>query len=247
MQLKGRLGNCCFQAATAIALSLDNNIPFTLSSTTKDPVMQPLYFQHLVKPMPDLPAKFLREMQHNYVPIVFGPEYNGYNIMLNGFYQSEKYFKHRRKEVIESLNIPYKEEMKDYTAIHIRRGDYLTIPGKHIDNTGEFMGRAIFQLGSSKFAVFSDDIDWCKENIPKKFISEHYNPEFRFIEGNDPLTDMSILSSCKHFINSSSTFAWWGAWMGRDPQKKIFTPREWFQSTQPENTDDIIPPEWIKI
>jgi hypothetical protein len=27
----------------------------------------------------------------------------------------------------------------------------------------------------------------------------------------------------------------------------VVTPREWFQSTQPEDTKDIIPDTWIKI
>jgi hypothetical protein len=245
MRLKGRLGNTCYQCATAIALSLDNNLPFTISNTTKDPVMQPLYFQHLVNPgwNPDIPARWMREMQHNYVPIVIPDDYRNYNIMFDGFYQSFKYFEHRRAQVIETLQIPIFNERP--VGIHVRRGDYLTIPGKHILNDGEYMDKAIEYLnqrGFWGFTVFSDDIPWCKE-----YFKKYKNCDFRFSEGRDPLTDMGLLSSCWHFINSSSTFSLFASWLGRAKDKICISPKEWFQSTQPENCEDIVPPNYIRL
>ncbi len=239
-QIKGRLGNVCYQAATAIAYALDHDIPFTLSSTTKDPVMQPLYFQHLVKPLPDLPAVWYREMQHNYEPLRWEEDWRSKNIMMDGFWQSFRYFEHRRKEVIEALRIKRYPEMSGYVAVHVRRGDYLTIPGKHILNTdGDFMVQALEHFGDEyRYAIFSDDMAWCRT---------YFGPDVMYIEGNDPLTDLGLLSSCRHFINSSSTFSAFGAWLGEAEDKIVITPREWFQSTQPENTIDIIPETWIKL
>jgi len=184
-----------------------------------------------------------REMQHNYVPIPFEEEWRGKNIFLDGFFQSEKYFKHRRKEVLESLNFKKYPELSDCISIHVRRGDYLTIPGKHIDNTGKFMERAIGYLHGEKFAVFSDDIEWCKVYFKSKFPDK----EFIFPGNDNPLDEIGMISSCRHHVNSSSTFSWWGAWANEYEDKVIVTPREWFQSTQKEDTSDIIPENWIKI
>lgn len=243
--LKGRLGNTLFEIASCYAYALDHNMPFTLSNTTKDPVMQPLYLQNLVNPEwnPDRPAKFIREMQHNYEPLPWEDDWSNYNIEMMGFWQSFKYFEHRRKEIIELFNVPY--DFKDVVGIHVRRGDYLTIPGKHILNTdNDYMRDAIYYFLKRDiitFAVYSDDIEYCKQYF-KQFIGSFY-----FIEGNDPLTDFAMLSSCRHFINSSSTFSAFAAWMSKAENKIVITPKEWFQSTQPENTNDIIPESWIKI
>lgn len=243
MQLKGRLGNTCFQAATAIAYSLDNDVPFTLSSYTKDPVMQPLYFQHLVKPLPDLPGVWYREMQHNYVPIPFEEEWRGKNIFLDGFFQSARYFDHRRDEVLKLLNIPYNPV--NCVSIHIRRGDYLTIPGKHIVFNDEYFEAAfdIFhrQMGYDEFKVFTDDPEWASDYFANKGLS------FEIVKGNDPLTDLSLMSSCKHHIGSASTMSWWGNYLTQDEESIAVMPKQWFQATQHENTSDILMSKWVTI
>jgi len=241
MRLKGRLGNVMFQVATAKALSLDNDVPFTITNTTKDPVMQPLYFQHLVNPAwnPDIPARFYRELQHNYQPIPFDKEWKG-NYMIDGFFQSERYFKHHRDEVIKLFKLPYQD--RNCVSIHVRRGDYLTIPGKHIVFNEEYFNKAwqfFSDKGYDEFVVFTDDKEWAAN-----YFSD-LAPEI--ISTDDPLSDLQKLSCCRHHINSSSTFSWWGAWLTQHPESITVTPREWFQSTQPEDTSDIIPPEWIKI
>lgn len=242
--LKGRLGNTLFEIASCYAYALDHNMPFTLSNTTKDPVMQPLYFQNLVNLdwNPNKPAKFITEMQHNYEPLPWEDDWKNYNIEMKGFWQSEKYFKHRRSEILKLFNIPYnKIEM---VSIHVRRGDYLTIPGKHILMDDDYMKTAVDffrQKGYNNFLVFSDDISFC-ENYFK-----NHEGLFDFVKDNDPLDDLMLMSNCVHQINSSSTFSWWGAWLNQNPDKIVITPKEWFQSTQPENTNDIIPESWIKI
>lgn len=246
--LKGRLGNVMFEVATAYAYALDHDMPFTISNTTKDPVMQPLYFQHLVNPAWDVnkPGKWIREMQHNYKPLPWDESWRNYNIEMMGFWQSEKYFKHRKDEVVKLFDLGKwtgKNIFRQSVSIHVRRGDYLTIPGKHIDNTGAYMKNAIDMFKGAGFAVFSDDIEWCKNYFSQKFPDEH----FYYSDNHNPLVDIGLMASCWHFINSSSTFSWWGAWLGMQPGKIIVTPKEWFQSTQPEDTSDIIPESWIKL
>jgi hypothetical protein len=211
---KGRLGNVLFELATGYAYALDHDLPLTISDTTKDPVMQPLYFQHLVNPVYNeaVPSKWIREMQHNYQPLPWQEEWRGYNIQLMGFWQSEKYFGHRREEVLKLFEgeIKYNEALKYSTGLHIRRGDYLTIPGKHILNSdGHFLPAAIEYINPQDVAVFSDDMDWCQNELPNKYPSIN----FRFVGGGTPLEDLGNLSSCENFINSSSTYSWWGAWL----------------------------------
>jgi hypothetical protein len=240
--LKARLGNVLFEIASCYAYALDHGQEFTVSNTTKDPVWQPLYFQNLVNPMWDerKPAKWVREMQHNYQPLPWQDDWANYNIEMMGFWQSEKYFKHRRQGVLKLFNLPYED--RNCVSIHVRRGDYLTIPGKHIVFNDEYFDKAFAYFhdkGYDEFVVFTDDAAWCRDKF------SDIAPEI--ISTDDPLADLVKMSHCRHHINSSSTYSWWGAWLTQHPESTVVTPREWFQSTQPEDTKDIIPDTWIKI
>ena len=59
------------------------------------------------------------------------------------------------------------------------------------------------------WVVFSDDINWAKENI--NFGSNCY-----FLDERDNLQDyeeLMVMSCCKNHIIANSTFSWWGAWL----------------------------------
>ncbi|MBQ9487757.1 MAG: alpha-1,2-fucosyltransferase, partial [Selenomonadaceae bacterium] len=66
-----------------------------------------------------------------------------------------------------------------------------------------------------------------------------------FVEGCEhDFEEMHLMSLCKHNIISNSTFAWWGAWLNKNPDKKVFAPDTWFASN-PKIA--IVPESWIKI
>ena len=69
------------------------------------------------------------------------------------------------------------------------------------------------------FFVFSDDIEWCKENLPRV-----RNEDYRFIEGQTPPQDMALMTICRHVIMGPSTFSWWGAWLNDNPKKIVIAP-----------------------
>ena len=87
--------------------------------------------------------------------------------------------------------------------------------------------------------VFSDDIEWCKENIsfPYKTI---------FVKGDEEKVelDMWLMSFCDHNIISNSSFSWWGAWLNENAEKYVIAPSQWFRKNIQH---DIIPASWIKI
>ena len=70
-----------------------------------------------------------------------------------------------------------------------------------------------------EFFVFSDDIEWCKENMHKV-----HEAEYHFIEDQTPAQDMALMSICRHVIMGASTFSWWGAWLNENPKKIIIAP-----------------------
>jgi len=176
----------------------------------------------------------------------------GDNIFFSGFWQSYKYFEHCKEEVKEVFKLPHVEGYEDYVSIHVRRGDYVQHSGSFPPVTNEYINHAIklFQNETTtrvNYIIFSDDIKWCKENIT-------YNPalsNIEFSEGRNELDDISLMASCGHHIIANSSFSWWGAYLGHNPNRIVISPsaKTWFGPTAGVKSPvvDLILPEWIQI
>lgn len=147
-----------------------------------------------------------------------------------------------------SVNKRYIAEMElsNSVGVHIRRGDYLTVP--------EFMGitdldyyeRAIKEILSDGqehiFYIFSNDIKWCEENITP-LCEGHKVIMVRENTGNNSCWDMFLMTHCKDLIIANSSFSWWGAFLNKH-NGRVIAPQKWF------NRDvefDIWMDEWIKL
>lgn len=182
------------------------------------------------------------------------------NIFLKGYFQSEKYFikfenqlrkdfeiiSPLKKETIEMLELIYAQNS---VSLHIRRGDYVSNPQANaVHGTCDlnYYHRAIEiikkEIENPVFFIFSDDIDWAKENL-------NIDNTTHFVDFNDASTnyeDLKLMSNCKHNIIANSSFSWWGAWLNSYQSKIVITPSKWF-NTDIHNPKDIIPESWLKI
>ena len=170
------------------------------------------------------------------------------NIVIDGFFQTEKYFKEYRKEVVELFNLPY-EKIEGWTSIHVRRGDYVQYSTSFPPVDERYLGtamRVMARNGFKKFIVFSDDIKWCKENL-----NQQKYPEYAFIysEGRNEFEDLAKGACCEHNIISNSTFSWWQGWLNQNPNKLVISPSKnnWFGKRVKLSTEDIIPETWVQI
>ena len=134
-------------------------------------------------------------------------------------------------------------ENQNTCSIHVRRGDYLNSPNHHPTQNMNYYMKAIKKMPKdSVFLIFSDDINWCKQNFPDM-------PEkFKFIEGNKDYEDLYLMSACKNNIICNSTFSWWAAWLNSNESKVIMAPDTWFGPAYADwNTNDLYCEGWIKI
>lgn len=157
--------------------------------------------------------------------------------MLDGYWQSEKYWKHHRDRILEAFRIPW-NSIAHAVGVHVRRGDYLIHTHKHPPVTLEWYQHAMsrFQDGMD-FVFFSDDIPYCKKHFGK-------NPRCLFSENKTELDDLSTLSSFQYQILSASTFSLWGYFLNRHPDKRAIMPRDWFvPGWNGLDTKDVVPPE----
>ena len=181
------------------------------------------------------------------------------NIYLEGYWQSEKYFKDIESIIRSNFNFNLKAEreneiignkiLSEYSvSIHIRRGDYVNNYKTNIHHgecSLEYYEDAISLINKKVkdpvYYIFSDDIEWAKRNIKmnvsKTFINNNNGRDYE---------DLRLMSQCRHNIIANSSFSWWGAWLNNNPDKIIIAPKRWFNDKS-INTNDIIPKEWIKI
>ena len=245
----GRMGNYLFECATAWAYAKRNGLEFSIPHWCSDPFHNPVYLPHLRNENfnPHLQSIIIQEKQHQYQELPFSEEWVNKNIILIGYWQTEKYFKEYRTELLAAINYPWEPEL-DTVSIHVRRGDYVTFVEKHPVVPDEYYHQSIeyfTERGMFRFRIFSDDIPWCKEY----FINSKFpGVQFVFSEGHTIEEDMRRGSCCLHHINSSSTYSWWMAWLNRNANKIVITPKAWFTPNFGAlDVSDIVPDNWIKM
>jgi hypothetical protein len=142
-------------------------------------------------------------------------------------------------EVLEQIR-----SCKHPVSLHVRRGDsVLPVEGKvalpmeyYSDATSFFKQR----LADPTFFVFSDDLPFVKENLPRDL-------KVVFVGHNDTFTaheDLRLMSACHHHIIANSTFSWWGAWLNTRPDKMVIAPRNWYAGKN-SYYPNLCPPDWM--
>lgn len=249
----GRLGNQMFQCAAAIGYAKKYNVGWACPNDTRESPNFHTYFPGLPKYDGNEFRSFQAHdpSQFNYSPIPFNP--NGTRLI--GFFQSEKYFEGAEDEIRKVFKLDIKPV--DAVSIHVRRGDYVQhansfppVNDSYLLHATDFMdqmwvkGRDGLDTLVEKAIVFSDDIPWCKEYFKK------YGGHIEFSEGRNEYEDLSLMASCSHHIIANSTFSWWGAWLGHNPNKIVVSPSadNWFGPGFTGGVPkDLIPSNWHQI
>ena len=248
--LKGGLGNQMFQIAVAYVLALDNddecafymgNPNINQGNTAK------YYATNVFKNVRELSEDHVNlinyiEPRFNYTPIPYRKD-----LVLQGFFQSEKYFKYHRKEILELFGnrSQIKYEFENSVSIHVRRGDYTDpyMTTFHPLLEKNYYNKALAHIESKTkidhILIFSDDISWCKENFK--------DARMTFVEGNEDYIDMYAMTKCEHNIIANSSFSWWGAYLNENENKIVCAPSKWFGFAFKDDWQDIYCENWIKL
>lgn len=278
--LMGGLGNQLFQIFTVISTCIRYNVDFIFpySDTLKIGVERPTYWNSFFKNIKryttnsenynsnvfinDMLYKFqvYHERSFNYREI---PKID--NIMLNGYFQSYKYFHDVQYQVFELIGIremqaeilnEYPELLneKNTISMHFRLGDYKVKQDCHPILPYDYYEKTLEMIQSDELLKYrilyfceKEDNEYVNSIIEK--LKLKFNIK-EFIKVDDTIADwkqMLIMSCCKINIIANSSYSWWAAYFNINHGKVVFYPSMWFGPSIKNDVSDMYPPEWIKI
>jgi hypothetical protein len=269
--LMGGIGNQLFQVSAGIALARDNNdvfcidrnIPFN-AMTGKPPNHYSDTLYRKISKIQYWPKTvgYHEKQEAHFDPI----PYNGAGTpwgwqIISGYFQSPKYFNHHKGFLQQTFQFPkaiinkVRPKMEGLywnklirsgiCGIHIRRGDYLTIPKTLPICPSEYYRECINRLEDGgihtrwTYIVCTDS----PEYVTKEFAKEFDSDQFILSNSTDELEDLYILTQSDAVIMSNSSFSWWGAYLGKQ-KWNVFAPQKWFGPDGPKDWSDIYCPEW---
>lgn len=209
------------------------------------------FFGELVMNMIMFWNKFIRptslychDLTHpNYQAILF----NAQKMDLS-FYENRENWLTYRSLKLNDKNLKVINKMKETNSvsIHVRRGDFLSskYAASHAGiATDTYYKNAIKyieeHINSPTFFVFSDDIDWCRQNLKaNNMVFIDWNT------GKDSFIDMFLMQHAKANIIANSTFSYWGAYLNKNNPIVIY-PEKW-KTSEAENLN-IFPDKWIPM
>ena len=241
----GRLGNQIFQYSALRGIAANKGYWYSL----------PLHSTDLTKcfkipeTLPNNNTNIVRVETFEFNKHIFNncPD----DIDLYGFFQTEKYFYHIKKQIREDL--AFKDQIKEgcnayferlnlkeeKIALHVRRSDYIT-DKNFICLDLQYYIDALKILNNLPVIVFSDDQEWCKKQPIFK------DKRFIFSTLYDQYLDLCAMSMCDYHIIANSSYSWWGSWLAQS--KKTIAPKLWFTGDYEQwNTKDLYLNDWIVI
>jgi hypothetical protein len=203
-------------------------------------------------------AKVVLEIGHEFNDQLTGAPAGSY---LVGSWQSERYFAGLTDMLRERFGpdrfidfSPHASAIADEidaagqssVAVHVRRGDYVSVewaskllPAKDASYYYRAAELIANTVAAPHYFVFSDDPEWCKRELllpgPSQIVSGTTSAE----------EDLALMGRCHHAAIGNSTFGWWGAWLGEQPDSVIVAANKWFgEPAIPEQ--DKLPRRWLR-
>ena len=246
VRLEGRLGNHMHQYAFALALSKKLKTRFYISQFISDNLL----YQYFELPSNSkwinekIERFFWKELKYSEVKDFNATNWKEIctdsNATYSGFMQSvlfmdnvldilnkEFAIKNKWRQIFAKKYSSFFKENKTI-VIHLRKGDYQTPHGfgdiilNDISVSNLYIRKCLAQIQNIEtytICFISDDIPYCKQHF-----SDLQNARF---EENNEIVDMQLLMHADICIIGNSSFSWWGAYLNKKTDKKVFYPKYW--------------------
>jgi hypothetical protein len=258
VELMGQLGNQLFQIAAAYTYALDHNIPLYVPGLFSKSDWNISHNGHyLFQGKLNGQSSFTNYQTWSEPAFTYTPIPSWQRIHLYGYFQSEKYFAHRRNEISDLFSCPphlmeriqakYPILQSTNQVVGVQIRDY-----RREFPSGEFHpthGRSYYENAFQQFSadatflISTNNADLARECV------EGLSSNLIYLEGTDYIEDFFTLAQCDSFIISNSSFGWWAAWLSKSENKKVLFPNKWFALPY-INADiikDLVPSDWFGV
>jgi hypothetical protein len=157
------------------------------------------------------------------------------NVIINGYFQNEKYFKQYKRDLIrmfknnsiyDQVKNEYENNLKNSYFIHVRMGDYLKSHYHAVDLSTYYKSvinyiRNVLDQDAT-FYVFSDELT---ASSAPDYLRDR---RFYFVKEKKALNSLYMMSLClKGGICANSSFSWWGSYLNENDDKFVTFPSRW--------------------
>lgn len=164
------------------------------------------------------PDEVIKETQHHFIPDLL-KNARGNVVSIEGCFQSTKYFTEIQEDIKRWFRPKESDNYGEWSVgVHIRRGDYVGHPcyAQYDADWYKAIMHQYFHDPRYVFYICSDDM---------QYIQKHFQADERHIYAErSVVSDLVVLTSCKHFILSGSSFSFWGAYLSTQPGGTIIRP-----------------------
>lgn len=256
VNFNAQLGNQLFLLATAYAYAKDQNydllVPKIISQGHCFGIAknhENIFSSIATRPLPLPPFRIYREPAFSFLRIPRIP-----NVELRGYFQSEKYFQHRRAEILDLFSLKkekWEALLNQFSflthplkiGVQIRVYDVAGVDAPHPTFGTPYYEKAFAQFPSEALFLVSSN----KKEIAKRILAP-INRNIIFLDETNDYQDLLILSRCEHLVSSNSSFGWWAAWLGEQKGRRCIFPMPWFHGELSEAPlRDLIPSRWETI
>ena len=176
------------------------------------------------------------------------------SVYFKGLYQSFKYIDDNIRDMMRShiynprytnvaegnfneiKNTFENTDIDNIVAIHIRRTDYISDTNDFY-NLGLDYYRSALELANKPYVVvFSDDINWCKQNIARNL---YQYTNVYFVDIGIQEFEFILMSMFKHHIIANSTFSLWASFISPYSDKIVIAPKNWYSNQESRDWQEI--------
>lgn len=181
-------------------------------------------------------------------------------VYLDGYWQSEGYFKDVEKAIRSDFRITPPEDAVNRqmasriaacnaVAVHVRWFDQPGSKSRSHNASRSYYRRAITEIAGNvsdpHYFLFSDDPPSakCALALPDDKVTcvDHNCGD------ENAYADLWLMAQCRYFIIANSTFSWWAAWLAHCPTKIVIAPATKTTGITSWNFAGQLPDQWIKI
>ena len=194
----------------------------------------------------------LIKVENDYLPL---PRHLRRNVMLDGFFQTEEYFRDNREELLELFSLKERVDASGYPNLaEIMNRNTVCVSIKVQHNAGNPMydvcGEAYYRTA---IRMITERVDRplffiCSDNVP--YVKEHLIDTSRYdtVEQSADFPvhlSLAVMARSKHFIIGNTSFGWWAQYLCRNPEKIVIAPSRWYGIDVP--CEHIYQPNWTLI